>query len=276
MKSYKTEADIVDSLIKLKGDEFSEYRKQWDLVNSFKLETEFPLFLHIETSYQCNFKCPMCVQGQPALKDKFGYSGRMTTEQIRKILEAVDPSMCAMVLLGINAGFGNTDCARLPISAVDLEDGWIDFPRPKTAIQRRIPLWPETMEALRTAIDQRPEPKDPDVADLCFVTVQGAAFVRTAPSKKSPGQFVVFNTVSNHFARLLKRLGINGRKGLGFYTLRHNFETIAGESRDQVAVNSIMGHADSSMAAAYRERISDERLQAVVEVVRKWLFDSQD
>ena len=50
------------------------------------------------------------------------------------------------------------------------------------------------------------------------------------------------------------------------------FETIGGEARDQVAVDYIMGHVDTSMANAYRERISDERLSAVVEHVRKWLF----
>ena len=71
----------------------------------------------------------------------------------------------------------------------------------------------------------------------------------------------------------IDKLNITGRRGLNFYTIRHVFETQAGESRDQVAVDAIMGHADSSMAAAYRERISDERLVAVVEHVRnKWLF----
>jgi hypothetical protein len=44
---------------------------------------------------------------------------------------------------------------------------------------------------------------------------------------------------------------------------RHTFETIGGESRDQVAVNHIMGHADNSMAGVYRERIQ-RRLRAVV------------
>jgi len=36
----------------------------------------------------------------------------------------------AMVLLGINAGFGNVDCATLPLSALDLDAGIIDFPTP--------------------------------------------------------------------------------------------------------------------------------------------------
>ena len=49
---------------------------------------------------------------------------------------------------------------------------------------------------------------------------------------------------------MLKRLKINGRNGLGYYTLRHKFETVAGESKDQVAVNAIMGHVDNSMAGA--------------------------
>ena len=71
---------------------------------------------------------------------------------------------------------------------------------------------------------------------------------------------------------MVKRLDINGRKGLGFYTLRHTFATIAGESRDQVAVNAIMGHVDNSMAGVYRERISDERLIAVTDTVHQWLF----
>jgi integrase len=54
--------------------------------------------------------------------------------------------------------------------------------------------------------------------------------------------------------------------------LRHTFETIGGESKDQVAVNAIMGHVDDSMAGVYRERISDERLIAVTDKVREWLW----
>jgi hypothetical protein len=37
-----------------------------------------------------------------------------------------------------------------------------------------------------------------------------------------------------------------------------------------------MGHEDPSMAEAYRERIDDHRLEAVVKVVRAWLFPNRN
>lgn len=193
-------------------------------------------------------------------------------DELKRILKAAEPMMKAMVLLGLNCGFGNTDCASLPRTAVDLDSGWINFPRPKTQIKRRIPLWPETVEALRVAASQRPEPRGEADAGIFFLTIQGNRWVRIQPSQKDSATFVTTNNIAHHFGRVLRRLKINGRKNLGFYTLRHTFATIAGESRDQVAVNSIMGHVDASMAAVYRERISDERLQDVVNVVRAWLW----
>ena len=48
--------------------------------------------------------------------------------------------------------------------------------------------------------------------------------------------------------RLLRKLGINGRKGLNFYGLRHTFETMAGESKDQVAVDAIILRASESQS----------------------------
>ena len=182
------------------------------------------------------------------------------------------PAMYAMVLLGLNAGLGNTDCASLPQSAVNLKTGWVEFPRPKTAVQRKIPLWPETVAALRDAIAKRPDALDPEDSDLCFLTERGTRFVRVQESKQSKNRFVVINGLSRRFEQLLSALKIGQRKGIGFYTLRHVFETIAGGSKDQVAVDSIMGHVDPSMAAAYRENIEDERLLAVTNHVRAWLW----
>jgi hypothetical protein len=78
--------------------------------------------------------------------------------------------------------------------------------------------------------------------------------------------------VSQEFATVLRRLGINGRKRLGFYTLRHTFRTVADEARDQPAADYIMGHEVPHMSAVYRETISDARLTAVANCVRTWLF----
>ncbi len=196
-----------------------------------------------------------------------------------------DPAMRAMVLLGLNCGFGNTDVASLPQSAVDLDSGWIEFPRPKTEIHRRIPLWQETREALAAAIEKRPKVADPASDHLCFLTRQGRPWVRVKPKRKEesdesienvgPDVTVPIDSLSQQFGKLLHQLKINGRRGLGFYTLRHVFETQAGESKDQVAVDSVMGHVDSSMAANYRHGISDERLRAAVGTVHAWLFGTE-
>eukprot|EP00913_Durusdinium_trenchii_P008855 g8321.t1 len=178
------------------------------------------------------------------------------------------PAMRAMVLLGVNCGFGNTDVASLPQAAIDWENGWINFPRPKTEIPRRIPLWPETVAAVREAIAERPKPKDPADDDLCFLTYFGARWTRVEESQKTKGRSVSKDSLSQKFAKLLKSLHINGRKGLGFYTLRHCTQTIGGDAKDPDAVAAIMGHVDSSMGSVYRERISEERLRAVTDTIR--------
>jgi integrase len=125
-------------------------------------------------------------------------------------------------------------------------------------------LWPETIDAINEAIKVRPKHKDPEDADLVFITKYGHAWAK----KTQDGP------VSKEMTKLLKHLNRH-RPGLGFYALRHTFETIAGDSRDQVAVDFIMGHVDGSMAGEYRERIEDDRLQAVANFVHDWLFPRQ-
>ncbi len=185
-----------------------------------------------------------------------------TADELHRLLAVAGIPMKTMILLGINAGYGNSDCANLPLSALDLERGFIDFARPQTGIPRRCPLWPETIQALREVLANRPAPKKEEDSGLVFITKYGFAWSKETTT----------NPVSQEMAKLLKALHINGRKGLGFYALRHCFETIGGESKDQVAVDHVMGHSRDDMASLYRERISDERLRAVADYVRTWLF----
>jgi integrase len=196
-----------------------------------------------------------------------------TPEQLRAILAKASTSMKAMVLLGVNAGLGNTDLAALPAKALDLEGGWLNYPRPKTGVDRRVPLWPETVTALREVIAQRPAPHAEADAGLVFLSARGLRWVRIGIDKDANGKVKVTpdDAISRQFRDLLKDMDI-WRPGLSFYTCRHCTETIGSEAGDQIALDAIMGHVDGTMAATYRERIGDDRLQKVTDHVRDWLF----
>ncbi len=180
--------------------------------------------------------------------------------EIRHMLDAATPSMKVMILLGVNCAFGNADCALLPTQAVDLESGWISFPRPKTGLDRRCPLWPETVASIKEWLAVRPAPKNEDDAELVFITAKGSSWMKETSD----------NPVCKEMAKLLKKLQINGSRS--FYTLRHTHRTIGDAACDQRASGYIMGHVDPSMASHYVERIADERLLHVTETVRTWLF----
>jgi len=186
-----------------------------------------------------------------------------TPEAVHAILKVAGPNMRAMILLGLNGALGNTDVGELPIKAIDLNGGWLDYPRPKTGIMRRIPLWPETLEAIQVVLKNRRDPKNPENGSLLFVGPRGESYTGNHRGYR----------VTQEFSRVVAKAGIEGRT---FYDLRRTFQTIAEGSRDLVAVQSIMGHAPATgdMSAIYRQRISDDRLRAVVEHVRNWLFGS--
>jgi integrase len=190
-----------------------------------------------------------------------------TADELRTIIAAADQPIKSMVLLAANTGFGNTDLATLPLSAIDLDGAWVHFPRPKTGIPRRVPLWPETVASLREWLAKRPKSKNEADARLCYITKYGQRFVRIN-EKGQPA-----DVLGQEFTRLTKDLDLH-RDGLGFYAIRHGFETIGGATRDQVAVDAIMGHAPDSddMSAVYRESVGDDRLVAVVNHVRGWLW----
>lgn len=188
-----------------------------------------------------------------------------TPEQIKSLLAVATPNMRAMILMGINGGLGNTDLGTLPRKAVDLKAGWLDWPRPKTAVLRRIPLWSETVEAIESMLAGRVKPKRSADADLLFIGKRGESYVGNHKGYR----------VTQEFRRVCDQAGVEGRS---FYDLRRTFETIGEDSRDLVAVKAIMGHAPATgdMSSVYRQRISDDRLQAVTTVVHDWLYAPAD
>jgi integrase len=187
-------------------------------------------------------------------------------DEIRHILDVATQPLRAMVLLGINCGFGPNDLSCLPLRTVDLGAGWVDYPRPKTGVSRRIPLWHETIQAIREWMPIREKIKAKNKADagLLFLTCRGARWVKESEKGHS-------DMIGQEFNKLLRNLGLK-RSRLGFYALRRSFETVAGETTDQIVVDALMGHKTKGMAAHYIEWIGDDRRQRVVEHVRQWLF----
>jgi len=174
-----------------------------------------------------------------------------TEQQIQSLLQNASTQMKAMIWLGLNCGFGCTDCAELKWSNLDLENARVKFPRGKTGIDRNLPLWPETVQALRQV---------PKRGELVFYTHRGNPWVRTIRSVEQDGteKYTKDDAVTKEFSKLMRKAGIRAPKGVGFYTLRRTAATAAANSGDPFAVQKLLGHADVKMASTYVQNISEQ------------------
>lgn len=174
-----------------------------------------------------------------------------TASQVQALLQNASPQMKAMVWLGLNCGFGCTDCAELKWKNLDLQYSRVDFPRGKTGISRNLPLWPETVQALR---------KVPVSGELVFYTRRGNPWVGAEKSVGQDGKekYKKTNNVSKEFSRLMKNTKVRAPRGVGFYTLRRTAATIAANSGDPFSVQKLLGHADVKMASTYVQNISEQ------------------
>lgn len=184
--------------------------------------------------------------------------------QIEKLLQCANEQMKAMIWLGLNCGFGCTDCAQLKWENVDFENSRVVFPRGKTGVNRNLPLWPETIEALR---------KIPKSGDLVFYTSRGNTWVRMIESTDKHGNTkrVKDDAVTKEFSKLLKKTNLKTEKGVGFYTLRRTAATLAARSGDPFAVQKLLGHADLKMASVYVQDVS-EQTDRVINNTRKLII----
>jgi len=197
--------------------------------------------------------------------------------EIRLLVSSAGLNMQAMILLAINCGLGNTDIAALTEENFDFENRWVTKKREKTGTFRRIPLWKETVLAVQAAMKSR-KPKSKD-CPYVFLTKQGNPFVQ--PPKELPIDeqqktrwTIGANPISSEFRKLRTTLGID-QKQKTFYALRHTFKTVGENATgNNIAVDHLMGHIDSSVSGMYRQYILDERLIEVTEAVHKWLFAS--
>jgi len=179
-----------------------------------------------------------------------------TVSQVQKMLQNATPQMKAMIWLGLNCGFGCTDCAELKWKNIDLPNGRVDLPRGKTGINRNLPLWPETVRALNEV---------PVSGELVFCTRKGNPWVKTKKGMGKDGKekYKKTNNVSKEFSKLMKRTSLKMEKGVGFYTLRRTSATLTARSGDPFAVQRLLGHADLKMATTYVQDVSEQTDRAI-------------
>lgn len=154
----------------------------------------------------------------------------------------------ALVLLGLNGGFGADDAALLRDNMIDRERGMIlGAYRGKTMRQRAVPLWTVTLWAIDRARAVRPAPKDPAHADRLFLTRKGQLVARKTVKLDADGDVKRTGRVdaaAQAFDKVLEAVEaaekVKVRKHkTGFYTLRAMFRTLAtgtGIDNDLIAV----------------------------------------
>lgn len=178
-----------------------------------------------------------------------------TADQVRILIDESGIQMRSMVLLAINCGFQNSDIETIGLSVVTraIDTGWIEYPRQKTEVDRRCPLWKTTRKALSLAMGRRIGTNLPNA----FVRFDGRPFSSTN------------HDLAKRFRVLRSNCCLeNG----GFSWLRKTFATAASGCGDQVAIDYVMGHVDPNMSGIYRQEVFDDRLLKVVQEVKQWML----
>jgi integrase len=197
--------------------------------------------------------------------------------ELRTLIAATDTQLRAMIYLATNCALLPVDIARLEFEEIDPDFAWLRQARHKTGVDRLAAMWPETAEALRAAIHERPKPAGPEYRELVFLTETGLPVVRSitpAKAARDPRAALNANNISRptrDFQELQKDCGVY-RHGRGFNALRHGFLTIAEAGRDFPAVAKVMGHSVPGVSSHYREHIGDDRIKAACWLVRDWLL----
>ncbi|MCH8968604.1 MAG: tyrosine-type recombinase/integrase [Planctomycetes bacterium] len=195
-----------------------------------------------------------------APKDMTGSTAAsVSREDLHALLGCADDRMRAMMLVGLNCAFYPCDLRRVPASAVDLENGYLVFPRTKIGkpIPRVAVLWERTIEAIRCYQSAHPHNA---------VDEQSGETLLFDGHK---GERVKASTIRGFVAALR---GMAGVPEFQFNQLRDGAYTAIIEAGIDITQGEIlMGHSVGGVKDAYIER-RPEIVRAACEAVEQHYF----
>ncbi|QOV87647.1 hypothetical protein [Humisphaera borealis] len=209
--------------------------------------------------------------------------------QVRAAAKAGNWELLSFILLGLNAGMGQTHIAMLPKKPIDFDSLYVDWVRTKTEEICQFTLWPITAAALKLAIARRPKPKNPAMADQCFIHPSGNLWAQVFIGKVEASPGAIGSVAPNDEIGKMHRLLEDGlkvadgsgdkggerpmkRPGRAFYAFRRTFSTNANDVPDKDAIRRTMGHSLTGNDPSYVRAIPVERLRAVTDYVHRKLF----
>jgi integrase len=180
-------------------------------------------------------------------------------------LKNAKPNLKVAIFLGINCGFYPGDSIAFPLDRLHLnvDIPYHDFRRVKTRQRRMAALWPETVEAIQEYRQNHRKPIDPSERRLLLSQLQRPYSTRHNGHK-----------LADSFNHLLDGLG-DRPPGVSLGSLRHTYGTVVDLVPDQAMIDLTMGHTNKAIQKRTYSQLNLrelERLQAVAEVVREWLF----
>lgn len=177
----------------------------------------------------------------------------LSKEELARLFDCCDPHFRPLALAAYYSGQRPQELLALKWSDVSFGNRTLTVFRRKVGLGDSIPLHPELGAALKALKEKRAKAGQRVVPDdeHVFVSARGQ---RPGFDYRPP------------WLRALKRAGLDRRKGLTFYSLRHSFATHFLERGSPADLQQIMGHSSFSTTERYVRAVSD-RARAGIEAL---------
>jgi hypothetical protein len=179
-------------------------------------------------------------------------------EQIRRAFLRVSRNrmLRAVGWLALCGAFAPKDLGTLPEKIVDLDCGYIRFPRGKTGVGRLCWLPPCARMAVKRYLDNRGVECCATAEGLLFRSSTGLPYFREPTGEDTGSRY---DSIGNQWSKIV---------GLPLSGLRSTFATLADDWPDQRAVDVVLGHLSghsmSVRRSHYAKKLNPERVRRLV------------